>query len=79
MTFIPTVVISDGEWEDVELEAVIDSRYRRNILQYRVKWKEDKIDKRWYSAKNLRQAPLKLEDFHKANPDKNGPPINIDI
>lgn len=70
---------SDGEWEDVELQAVIDSRYQRDILQYRVKWKENQNDTRWSSAKNLRQAPLKLEDFHKANPGKDGPPINIDI
>lgn len=70
---------SDGQWEEMELDTVIDSRYRLNVLQYRVRWKEDPNDRRWYSAKNLRQAPLKLDEFHKANPNKEGPPMNIDI
>lgn len=70
---------SEGQWEEMELEAVTDSRYRRNVLQYRVTWKKDHNDKRWYSAKNLRQAPLRLDEFHRVNPDKAGPPMNIDI
>lgn len=70
---------NEGLWEEMELEAVIDSRYRQNVLQYQVMWKFDPDDTRWYSAKNLRHAPLKLDAFHKANPDKEGPPKNIDI
>lgn len=63
---------SDGEWEDMELEAVTDSRYQQNRLHYRVRWKEDQYDNRWYSAKNLRQAPLKWTIFTKPIPTKMG-------
>jgi Chromo (CHRromatin Organisation MOdifier) domain len=71
----PPPVEVDGD-EEYEAEAILDSRKFRGQLQYLVKWSgyDDPNENTWEPAKHLLNAPLLLGEFHRAHPDKPGPP-----
>ena len=68
----------NGEPE-YEVERVETSRLqgRRKELQYRVTWRGWDPDDTWYPARDLRNAPGALEDFHRRQPDAPGPPVRL--
>jgi hypothetical protein len=69
----PPPVIMDNE-EEWEVEEILDSRYHRNHLQYRVKWTGfyDQ-DKMWYPASNFNNSPEVIACFHESYPQKPAP------
>jgi hypothetical protein len=51
----PIIIDDEEEWE---VEEIIDSRYHRKQLQYRVKWTGFRDeDKTWYPATNFNNSP----------------------
>lgn len=72
----PEAEAVDGE-EEWEVQQVTASRLFRGRLKYQVQWKSWDPDPKWYSAELLRNSPLKLQQYHEANPDKAGPPIRL--
>lgn len=61
---------SKWEWE---VKAVTDSKKdRHGQLTYKVEW-VGWPGHTWEPAKNLKNAPDVVEDFHEANPDKPAP------
>ncbi|XP_044717930.1 uncharacterized protein HRG_08572 [Hirsutella rhossiliensis] len=67
----PVVIQGESEWE---IDQVLASRIARGKLQYQVSWKGWDPDPDWYLASNFKNAPLALQHFHNAHPDKPGPP-----
>ena len=66
----PLVVDDQEEWE---VEEVLDSRMRRNKLQYLVKWVGfSDASNQWLSAADLANAPEKTDEFHQRYPYKPG-------
>jgi hypothetical protein len=67
----PVIINSEEEWE---VEEILDSRYYRNQLQYKVKWKgfHDE-DKAWYPSSNFDNAPEAIQQFHRSYPRKPAP------
>ena len=63
----PIIIQEQQEWE---VEKILDSRHNRNQLQYRVKstsfhdW-----DRTWYPARNFKNTPDIVEQFHKEYPE----------
>jgi Chromo (CHRromatin Organisation MOdifier) domain len=70
----PITVDGESEWEVDDILAV---RTRYGKLQYRVKWLGYDDDPDWYPASDVKYAPHKVRDFHKANPTKPGPPKRL--
>jgi transposase InsO family protein len=68
---------SVGGEEEWEVQEVTASRLRYGKLYYKVQWKGWDPDPTWYKAEDLRNAPLKLEEYHTKNPDKAGPPLRL--
>ena len=71
----PLPVEVDGETE-YEVSAILDSRRKRNVLEYRVQWKGfdgHAESATWEPADNVSNAPLLLEAFHKKYPRKPKP------
>ena len=70
----PIEIDGQSEWE---VEHVLAVRMRRQRLQYRVKWVGHDDDPVWYPARNLRNAPKCLREFHDAYPNEPGPPRRL--
>lgn len=51
---------------------------RNRTLQYQVDWVGGDPDDVWYPAKNFKNSPVRLNDFHKAHPDAAGPPVRLE-
>jgi hypothetical protein len=68
----------NGEPE-YEVERIETSRLfgKSRILQYQVAWRGYDPDDAWYPARNFKNAPWALDDFHKAHPTASGPPIRL--
>ena len=65
----PPVIVDD--YEEYEVEEILDSRIRYGKLQYFVHWKDWPVSSRtWEPVKNLVNAPDLVEDFHRAYPTK---------
>ncbi|KAI9739338.1 MAG: hypothetical protein M1834_007551 [Cirrosporium novae-zelandiae] len=58
-----------GERE-YQIAAIINSRVRDFVLEYRVKWKFSKPKYTWEPIQNLRNAPMSIEAFHEKQPLK---------
>jgi hypothetical protein len=57
---------------------ILDVRVERGKkLQYRAQWVGYGDDHQWYDASNFENSLYKLQDFHKANPDRPGPPKGL--
>jgi hypothetical protein len=65
--------------DDVEYEVkgILDARMSGQKLQYRVKWLGFKYDPMWYDARNFKNSPHKLRDFHSVNRSHPGPPKRL--
>ncbi|MBW0558095.1 hypothetical protein O181_097810 [Austropuccinia psidii MF-1] len=64
------------EEEEGELSQVLDSKLKRRKLWYLVEWKgfsQDPERSTWEPAKNLKNCPDIVKDFHSLYPDKPGP------
>lgn len=72
----PIVVNEEQEWE---VDEILAARERYRKLQYRVKWlgQGDEVDGMWYPARNFKNAPEKLLQFHNSHPEAPGPPKRL--
>ena len=69
----PPPVIID-EYEEQEVNKILDSRVRYGKLQYLVDWTGQSINERtWEPAKHLNNAPQKVEEFHSSYPNRPSP------
>jgi hypothetical protein len=65
---------------EYEVKHIVDVRINDETdLQYRALWVGCKDDSTWYDASNFKNSPHKLDDFHKANPTRPGPPKRLDV
>jgi len=67
----PQPTTLEDDYEDFEIEAILDSRRRRNRLQYQVKWVG--YPKEWVPAEDVDQAPELVREFHRRYPQKDRP------
>jgi hypothetical protein len=67
----PIVIEDEEEWE---VEEIVDSRYHRNRLQYRVRWTGfPDPDRTWYPSENFTNSPDAIRRFHTTYPRKPAP------
>jgi transposase InsO family protein len=71
----PIEVDGHPEWP---VQEILDSRLYRGRLQYKAAWVAHDPDPTWYNARGFIGAPHKVRDFHKAYPDKPGPPMRLE-
>jgi hypothetical protein len=58
------IALEDGEEDEYEVEAVLDSRLVRGQRQYLVRWKGyGQFDDTWEPAANLQNAQDKVKEF----------------
>lgn len=71
----PPPVVIEGELE-YEVDKIINSRYIRGDLEYRVKWTNysDKYNS-WEPWQNVEHAPDKILKYHQDHPDADGPEV----
>ncbi|MBW0594153.1 hypothetical protein O181_133868 [Austropuccinia psidii MF-1] len=72
----PPPPITIEEEEGWEVSQVLDSKLKRRKLWYLVEWKgfsQDPERSTWEPAKNLKNCPDLVKDFHSLYPDKPGP------
>ncbi|XP_041419736.1 uncharacterized protein LOC121393946 [Xenopus laevis] len=68
----PAPVTIEGV-EEFEVEAILDSRYRRGRLQYLIQWKGFPPEENsWEPVSNL-HAPQLIELFHRSHPNRPAP------
>ena len=68
----PPIIIDD--YEEYEVEEVLDSRFRRRKLQYYVHWRGYPVSARtWEPCENLANAQDLVDEFHRAYPSKPHP------
>jgi hypothetical protein len=73
----PPPELIDG-YEEFEVQAILDSRYRHRKLQYLVDWKGMSPQERtWEPATHLRNSPDLIKDFHDRYPVKPGPRVTL--
>ena len=70
----PVNIDSDLEYT---VSKVLSSRIHRTKLQYQVDWEGYDPDLQWYPARNLKNAPIKLLEYHQENPTTLGPPRRL--
>ena len=69
----PSPIEVDGQ-EEWEVEDILNSRHYRGQLQYYIKWANcPDSDNSWEPADHVAHAPLMLERFHAANPQRPAP------
>ncbi|MBW0494991.1 hypothetical protein O181_034706 [Austropuccinia psidii MF-1] len=72
----PPPLITIEKEEEWEVSQVLDSKLKRRKLWYLVEWKgfsQDPERSTWEPAKNLKNCPDLVKDFHSLYPDKPGP------
>ncbi|MBW0512103.1 hypothetical protein O181_051818 [Austropuccinia psidii MF-1] len=68
----PIIIEEEQEWE---VSQILDSKLKRRKLWYLVEWKgfsQDPERSTWEPAKNLKNFPELVKDFHYLYPDKQG-------
>ena len=66
----PAPEIDDEGQEVWEVEKVVDSKFVRGKLQYKVWWKGyDRPDPNWQPEENLEGAPDAVAEFHRTHPN----------
>jgi hypothetical protein len=70
--------IADDD-DEYEVKGILNARMSGQKLQYRVKWLGFKYDPKWYDARNFKNSPYKLRDFHSVNRTHPGPPKRLGI
>ena len=70
----PPIVVVNG-FEEYEVEEILDSRIKRNNLQYKIRWKNypDPSEDTWEDQSNVENAPIPVRQFHDKYPDKPAP------
>ena len=71
----PIEINGHPEWP---VQEILDSRLFHSRLQYKALWLAHDPDPTWYNARGFIDAPHKVRDFHKAYPEKAGPPARLD-
>ncbi|MBW0576981.1 hypothetical protein O181_116696 [Austropuccinia psidii MF-1] len=69
----PPIIIEEEEWE---VSQILDSKFKRRKFWYLVEWKgfsKEPERSNWEPAKNLKNFPELVKDFHSLYPDKAGP------
>ncbi|MBW0477086.1 hypothetical protein O181_016801 [Austropuccinia psidii MF-1] len=72
----PPPPITIEEEEECEVSQILDSKLKRRKLWYLVEWKgfsQDPERSTWEPAKNLKNCPELVKDFHSLYLDKTGP------
>lgn len=65
----PPPVVTPEEEEEYEVEEVLNSRRQRKQLQYLIQWEGYRPDSNsWERAYDVRNAPEKVEEFHRQYP-----------
>ena len=66
----PPVIVNG--FEEYEVEKIIDSRIKRNKLQYKIKWKNypDPAEDTWEDESNVTNAANLVQQFHRKYPHK---------
>jgi len=65
----PLLIIIDENGE-LEVEEVINSRFKNRQLQYLIKWKgTTEVENSWEPQKNLTNAPDAIREFHNKHPE----------
>lgn len=72
----PLYVTEDAEYEVQDIIAV---KSARGSLKYRAQWVGCDDDPEWYPASDFKYSPLKLREFHLANPALPGPPAQLEV
>jgi hypothetical protein len=72
----PSLELEDGETE-YEVQEVLAVKLIQGKLKYKLQWKGWDPDPEWYPASSLSNSLIALQDFHKANSDRPGPPKNL--
>lgn len=68
----PPVIVEDAE--EWEVAKVLDSRYHRGNLQYKVEWRRfDEQDETWEPYTNLENSQELVDEYHLRFPDAAGP------
>jgi molybdopterin-guanine dinucleotide biosynthesis protein len=67
-----TSVILVNGFEEYEVEKIIDSRIKRNKLQYKIKWKNypDPAEDTWEDESNVTNATNLVQQFYRKYPHK---------
>ena len=69
----PPLDLIEG-YEEQEIEEILDSRLRREQLEYLVNWKGfPREEREWKKASELQHAPEAIADFHRNHPAKPHP------
>ena len=66
----------DGELE-WQVERLVASRINRGRLEYRAQWLGWDEDPVWYPARNFKNSPHLLRQFHDQYPNAPGPPTRL--
>jgi hypothetical protein len=66
--------IKDAEYE---VDEILEVRIHHGRRQYRAKWSGYEDDPIWYPEGNFEYSPLKLLEFHEANPSSRGRPKRL--
>ena len=62
----PPVIV--GENIELEVEAIVASRWHYNKLQYLVKWRDSNLPSQWLPHDNVKNAPLMIDAYHSRHP-----------
>src|SRR6266536_63615 len=71
----PPLQVNDQE--EYEVQEILAVKQTRGKLRYKIKWKGWDDDPEYYPASVLSNSPLALQRFHEVNPDRLGPPKNL--
>ena len=66
----PPVIVNG--FEEYEVDEILDSRIKRNRLQYKIKWKNypDPSEDTWEDKTNVENSPMLVQQFHNKYPNK---------
>ena len=71
----PIILAADDEYE---VEEVVAVKLSRGTLKYKAKWTGADEDPEFYPASDFKYSPQLLRRFHLTNPERPGPPANLD-
>jgi hypothetical protein len=61
-----SIMISENEKEEYEMNDILNSRYHYDKLQYKIVWIDHSSDRAWYSKKNFQKRFKEiLNDYHR--------------
>jgi hypothetical protein len=60
------------------MDKILSSRLYYKKLQYKIAWEGHDPDPEWYPAENFKHSPDKLQEYHQANPEAPGSPVQLE-